>query len=480
MSSERERAKILVVDDDEGIRDTIEMILGDEGYSVCLRKDGASGYDEAIEGDYNLVLTDFRMPGMGGLELIGKLVEEIPQCPVILMTAHGNTDLAIEATKLGAFDYLLKPFEISDLLEVVEKGVSASQRGRSRTATSSVGRTDSTPEPKMLGNSRAMQGVYKEIGRVAPTEATVIVFGETGTGKELVAKAVHQHSPRSNGPFVAVNCGAIPENLLESELFGHIKGAFTGADANRIGRFEQAEGGTLFLDEIGDMPLPVQVKLLRVLQEGTFQALGASREKKSDVRIIAATHRDLRKMIQEETFREDLFFRLSAMQISLPSLRERREDISLLATSFVRSSAEEYGVSVPQLSPKIVSWLEEQGWPGNIRQLQNVLRYVVLHSRGFAIQKELLEEAISGTDFSSESISESDRNVDNWIEDALSAAADSSTGNVHGALVGKLESRLIRKALQKSGGHLGKATEWLGISRVTLRKKMNELGIQLD
>jgi len=393
-------ARILVVDDDPDILATLEMILSGEGCSVELRQDGSEGYRAASDSDYDLILSDFRMPGMGGLELLAKLVEEMPSCPVILMTAHGNTDLAIEATKQGAFDYLLKPFEIDDLLKVVAKGVKAGRSGvrKSKTGTRQVSRE--RVEPKMLGNSRAMQTVYKEIGRVAPTEVTVLITGETGTGKELVAKAIHQHSKRSGGPFVAVNCGAIPENLLESELFGHVKGAFTGADATRTGRFEQTAGGTLFLDEIGDMPLLVQVKLLRVLQEGTFQALGSSDEKRADVRVVAATHRDIPEMIRREAFREDLFFRLSALQISLPRLSARKEDIHGLVSQFLIDAANEAGIPVPRVSSSLISYLEKLEWPGNIRQLKNVIRYVVLHSRGFTIEKDLIEEALAGNSVS--------------------------------------------------------------------------------
>ncbi len=465
---------ILVAEDDTDIGESLEMVLGGEGYAVTLCRDGREALEEAGRNSYDLVLTDFRMPGMGGLDLMRQLREANPLRPVILMTAHGNTELAIEATKRGAFDYLLKPFDLEELIGVVGQAVKAGRTMRQRIR---LGESSPAGESSLLGSCRAMQRVYKEIGRIAPADVTVLILGETGSGKELVARAIYQHSQRCAAPFVAVNCGAIPENLLESELFGHVRGAFTGATSDRVGRFEQAQGGTLFLDEIGDLPMPVQVKLLRVIQERRVQPLGSNREIAVDVRIIAATHQPLPTLIKEKRFREDLYYRINSAIITLPPLREREGDLAGLVRHFVSEAAADFRVPPPDLSRAVMNRLERHPWPGNVRELRNVIRQLVLRSRGYAVSVDLVESVLRGgedavADRSDHEGNDFDAVIAGPVRAALVEAREAGKGRVHRDLTGRLECRIIRTALELSGHHLGKVAAWLGISRVTLRKKM--------
>ncbi len=473
---------LLVVENDGDFADSLAMILGGEGYSLTLCDDGAEAYQLAQTKSFDAVITDHRLPGMGGMELLGRLREERSQRPVIMMTSHGSANLAIEATTRGAFDFLIKPFDVAELVASVERAVRAGRSMQHPVKMGGTGIGGEAEAASLIGNSRGMQNVYKEIGRVAPTDAPVLILGATGTGKELVARALFQHSSRAEKPFIAVNCGAIAEGLLESELFGHEKGAFTGAVSTRVGRFEQADGGTLFLDEIGDMPAEVHVKMLRVLQEGTVQPVGGRGERKVDVRIISATHQPLEKLIGEKTFREDLFYRLNTMRIDLPSLNERTEDIPLLAKSFVARAASDFGVGQPKLSRRVLAQLAEHPWPGNVRQLQNVLRHAVLHSGGYDLTEELIVTALAGNaDFQADSGDDDHGSMlEQWVQKAIEKARASGVGGVHAELVAELEQRLIRAALNLSGSHLGKVSDWLGISRVTLRKKMSEYDIEVD
>lgn len=464
---------ILVAEDDPDIAASLEMILSGEGYLITLCGDGAEALEVADAGDHDLVLTDFRMPGLGGLELLRRLREARPQRPVILMTAHGNTDLAIEATKLGAYDYLLKPFDIAELLGTVGQAMRAS---RTVTRRVRLGEPARAGQPGLIGRCRSMQRVYKDIGRFAPTDTSVLILGETGTGKELVARALFQHSRRQGGPFIAVNCGAIPENLLESELFGHVRGAFTGATADRVGRFEQAHGGTLFLDEIGDLPLPVQVKLLRVLQDRRVQPLGGSRDVPVDVRILAATHQPLARLIAEKRFREDLYYRLNSAVISLPPLRERGEDLDELVDAFLAEAAAELALPVPEMTKPARGTLARHNWPGNVRELRNVVRLAVLQSRGYPVSSEIIQGCIESDLASAAAGGGGDfhRVIAGPVREAIEAARREGAGRVLGDLVKAVEVQAIGRALDLAAGHLGKVSAWLGISRVTLRKKLAE------
>jgi DNA-binding NtrC family response regulator len=383
--------KILLIEDDTGIMSALRKELQSEGYSVSVATRGDEGLALACDGDWDAVLTDLKMPGLSGLELIQKLHLSRPKLPVIMMTAYGTTETAIEATKLGAYDYLLKPLDMNELFDLLARAVASN---RLMSEPLEFGDSPSA-QSAIIGNSRAMQAIYKEIGRVAATAVTVLIRGETGTGKELVARAIYQHSNRNDRPFVAVNCAAIPETLLESELFGHERGAYTGAHARRVGRFEQASKGTIFLDEIGDLSLSTQVKLLRVLQEKYIQRVGGNEKIPVDVRILTATHRDLESAIQEKQFREDLFYRLSGVTITLPSLNQRAEDIPDLVKYFLRRSALELGNDSPSIQPDAVAFLQNQTWPGNVRELENVVRQALLLARGYSIGLEHVQQAAS-------------------------------------------------------------------------------------
>src|SRR6266851_2870349 len=338
--------KILLIEDDPAIVSSLQEILAADGYAVSVTTRGDEGLTLAQQNSFDVVVTDLKLPGLSGLELILQLHTFKPRLPLILMTAHGTTETAIEATKFGAYDYLLKPFEMNELLELVDAAVASS---RLMSEPVELGAA-TTAHDAIIGHSRVMQGIYKEIGRVATKPVTVLIRGETGTGKELIARAIYQHSPRAKAPFIAINCAAIPENLLESELFGHERGAFTGADQRRIGRFEQANKGTLFLDEIGDLTPNTQVKLLRVLQQQTFQRVGGAEAISVDVRVITATHRNLEAMAREGKFREDLFHRLNVVCLQVTPLRERREDIPLLVQHFLRQYSSDFGVETPAIS----------------------------------------------------------------------------------------------------------------------------------
>src|SRR5262245_22301290 len=339
------KTRVLLIEDDAGITVTLQRLLAREGHEVLIEKRGDTGLDRAASERIDVVLCDLKLPGLSGLDLVRELHAVKPRLPIILMTAHGTTDTAIEATRLGAFDYLVKPFNMPDLLEAVSKALATS---RLMSDPVSLGTPDATNDT-IIGTCRVMQEIYKEIGRVADKPVNVLICGETGTGKELIARALYQHSDRANGPFIAINCAAIPETLLESELFGHERGAFTGAEVRRIGRFEQADRGTIFLDEIGDMTLGTQVKLVRVLQESCIQRLGGKETIPVDVRVIAATHRDLDRAIQEKQFREDLYYRLSVVVIRLPPLRERSEDIPGLVRYFLQKHGPELGTPHPSI-----------------------------------------------------------------------------------------------------------------------------------
>ncbi|MGD9745563.1 MAG: sigma-54-dependent transcriptional regulator [Verrucomicrobiales bacterium] len=472
---------LLVVEDDPDFAASLESILQSAGYEVRLLDDGAAAAKLAGEGGFDAVLTDFRLPGMGGLNVLDSFRAARVLRPVILMTAHSHADLAIEATKRGAFDFLIKPFDVDELLATMAKAVHA---GRLRNGSVRMSEGHDDPGAKngvtpMLGRSRVMQQIFKDIGRIAPSNASVLILGETGTGKELVARALWQHSRRGEGPFIAVNCGALPQGLLESELFGHVRGAFTGAVTNRVGRFEQADGGTLFLDEIGDLPMALQVKLLRVLQDGAVQPLGSSRELTVDVRVIVATNQPLERLIAEQRFREDLFYRVNGAVIRLPPLRERREDIPILVRLFVGLASADLGQASPDVSPELLDFLGSQPWPGNVRQLQQAIRRAVIFSNGYPLTPDLVEKALEGAaGFGTGGLAEGGgETLDDLVAAALDRAHKSGEGRAYEELVSGVERKLISMALRRSGGHLGQVAGWLGISRVTLRKKMSELGL---
>ena len=460
---------ILLVEDDAGAAESLQRVLEDDGHSVVSARTGEKGLAVAGKERCDLVLTDLKLPGLSGLDLVKQLHAARPHLPIILMTAHGTTEVAIEATRHGAFDYLLKPFEMPALLATIQKALAAS---RLTSPPIEIGNVVAGGDA-IIGNSRAMQEIYKEIGRVAATPVTVLIRGETGTGKELVARAIYQHSDRAGKPFIAVNCAAIPETLLESELFGHEKGAFTGADARRIGRFEQADGGTIFLDEIGDLAMNTQVKLLRVLQDRSIQRLGGRDTLPIDVRVIAATHRELDTAMREKQFREDLFFRLNVVAITIPPLRQRSEDIPDLVRYFLARYGAELGVKEPSVHPEALRFLADQSWPGNVRELENSVRKALLLARGYPIGLDEARRACSG----SPAPGVSDTSLAGCVAELLAAASRGELDNAHATLIECAERELFTQAIELAQGNQAKAARWLGISHLTMREKLTRLGL---
>jgi nitrogen regulation protein NR(I) len=463
-------AKILLVEDDSAIVAILQRVLTGENYEVVVEKRGDTGLARAREDFFDVVITDLRLPGLNGLELVRELHQARPRLPILLMTAHGTTETAIEATQSGAYDYLVKPFEVPELLELVDQAVAASRLMSEPVQIGAAGAV----RHAIVGNSRAMQNIYKEIGRIADKPVSVLIRGETGTGKELIARAIYQYSNRSQAPFVAINCAAIPETLLESELFGHEKGAFTGADARRIGRFEQAHLGTIFLDEIGDMTLGTQVKLVRVLQEKCLQRVGGKETIPVDVRVIAATHRDLEAAIRENQFREDLYYRLSVVVLRLPPLRERREDIPELVKFFLTKYGAEFGIENPSIHPDAIEFLQAQPWPGNVRELENVTRKVLLLARSYTISSDHVRTALTKINSPVPPVNKS---LDEYAEELLGAAQRGELTDAHARLQSLTERVLFNRAIDLAGGNQAKAARWLGISRLTLREKLIQFGL---
>ena len=463
-------AKILIIEDDASTAASLQKVLRAEGCDVDTSSRGDTGLEQALQQNYNVVITDLRLPGVGGLDLVRQLHSAKPKQPIILMTAHGTTETAIEATKLGAWDYLIKPIEPDELLDLVSAAIASS-----RLMHEPVEMGDARPEQSaIVGQSRAMQAIYKEVGRVAATPATVLIRGATGTGKELIARAIYQHSDRADKPFIAVNCAAIPDSLLESELFGHERGAFTGAQARRIGRFEQAHGGTIFLDEIGDLNASTQGKLLRVLQERSIQRLGGEANVPADVRVLSATHRDLEAAIKEGEFREDLFYRLSVVTITLPPLNKRAEDIPPLTKYFLQRYGKELGIESPAIQPAALTFMQSQPWPGNVRELENVVRQALLLSRPFAISQDHVQQAcakIRGP---------SGDNVHMhapYIADLLARTQSGEVQNAYYRMIAEMEPELYRQAIKLAQGNQARAARWLGITRLKMREKLIQFGL---
>ena len=461
--------RVWVIDDDRSIRWVLERALSKADVEVTTFE-GASAVLDALERDEpDAIMTDIRMPGMDGLDLLDRIQAEHPEMPVIIMTAHSDLDSAVAAYKGGAFEYLPKPFDVEEAVELAKR---ACQLRREK-SQSSEGLVAETPE--IIGEAPAMQEVFRAIGRLSRSNITVLINGESGTGKELVAHALHRHSPRADKPFIALNTAAIPKDLLESELFGHEKGAFTGAQTQRRGRFEQADGGTLFLDEIGDMPAELQTRLLRVLADGEFYRVGGHTPIKVDVRIIAATHQNLEKRVKDGLFREDLFHRLNVIRIHVPSLRERREDIPLLLQHFLKRAAKEIGVEPKTPTPEVLAYVSSLDWPGNVRQLENTCRWLTVMASGREILLEDLPPELKETTSSGP--------VDNW-QQALAQWADQQLARGTESLLDiatpEFERIMIRAAMKKTGGRRQDAARLLGWGRNTLTRKINELDMEGD
>jgi nitrogen regulation protein NR(I) len=459
---------ILLVEDDASLAASLEQVLSLTGYNVTVATDGEAGLERARARSFAVVVTDFRLPRLSGLELVKQIYAADQRMPIILMTAHGCAELAIEATKLGAYDYLLKPFEMGDLLAMIADGIAQSASFAEPVATCD----DQTPST-LVGESGVMQAIYKEIGRVAATSTGVLIQGESGTGKELVARAIWRHSKRAAKPFIAVNCTAIPETLVESEMFGHERGSFTGAEARHVGQFEQAHGGTLFLDEIGDMTLQAQAKLLRVLQERTIRRLGGREAISIDVRVIAATHRDLAAAMREKQFREDLFYRLSVACIRLPPLRDRVEDIPKMVHHFLGLHSAEMGIPTPQIQKEAMEFLQGQPWPGNVRELENVVRRALLVRPGYPIRPSDVHCAMA---FGVRATAKQEMSLATLVRENLDRAARGESVGVYAEMLGIMERELFLEAIKLARGNQVQAARWLGISRLTLRHRLRSLG----
>ncbi|HML53525.1 MAG TPA: sigma-54 dependent transcriptional regulator [Solidesulfovibrio magneticus] len=468
-------AQILIVDDDHQLRQSFERLLAAEGHDVRAASSGEAGIAAVRQAVPDAVVMDVRMSGISGLEAYAAMREIEPRLPVIIMTAYGTTEIAIEATKMGAYDYILKPFDIPEILKLIDKAVAAGRSMRSRVA---VGVDAEAATEAIIGQSPAMQELYKAIGRAAPTDATVLVRGESGAGKELVARAVYQHSLRADKPFLVINCVAIPETLLESELFGYEKGAFTGASGRKVGKIEQANHGTVFLDEIGDMPMAIQAKLLRLLQEKNVERLGGRQVIPVDVRIIAATNRDLEAAVRQGQFREDLYYRLKVVTLTLPPLRERPGDIPLLVRYFLSRHAREMGQSDPGVSPEAMAKLTAHDWPGNVRELGNVLQKALIFSRGAPLSPDEVQKALGAPlrQGAEAATSEDGDPIAETIRRELASGRD----GLFEELMDRFGHTVIRLALEATGGNRSQAARLLGLSRPTLIAKIEKYGLRIE
>ena len=463
---------VWIVDDDRSIRWVLEKALQQEGMTTVSFENADSVMTRLNREQPDVLISDIRMPGTSGLDLLAKLREQYPRLPVIIMTAHSDLDSAVASYQGGAFEYLPKPFDVDEAVSLVKRAFQHAQEQNGLT----VAPAEAPRTPEIIGEAPAMQEVFRAIGRLSQSNITVLINGESGTGKELVAHALHRHSPRAASPFIALNMAAIPKDLMESELFGHEKGAFTGAVNLRRGRFEQADGGTLFLDEIGDMPADTQTRLLRVLADSEFYRVGGHTPVKVNVRIIAATHQNLETLVQEGKFREDLFHRLNVIRIHIPRLSDRREDIPTLARHFLSSAAQELAVEPKLLKSETESFLQNLPWPGNVRQLENTCRWITVMASGREVHAD---------DLPPELLTQPQENspVSNW-EQALRQWADQSLArgqsNLLDSAVPTFERIMIETALKHTAGRRRDAALLLGWGRNTLTRKIKELGMKVD
>jgi len=498
---------IWIVDDDQSIRFVLEKALLREHLptrSFSNSRDVLAALSTCADDESpQILVSDIRMPGGSGLDLLEKVKTKFPGLPVIIMTAFSDLDSAVSAFQGGAFEYLPKPFDLPKAVELIRRAVDESQREE-------VSEERMAEAPEMLGQAPAMQDVFRAIGRLSQSNVTVMITGESGSGKELVARALHKHSPRANGPFVAINTAAIPKDLLESELFGHERGAFTGAQTMRRGRFEQADGGTLFLDEIGDMPFELQTRLLRVLSDGHFYRVGGHSAVKSNVRVIAATHQDLEQRVKEGVFREDLFHRLNVIRLRLPALRERKEDVAMLTRHFLQQSAKQLGVEPKRISDAAITWLEGFAFPGNVRQLENICHWLTVMAPAQVIESKDLPpevnvqrppaspdvavvpkaaepalphmpgatDAIQVNSAAMDAVPTSANAWEQGLENEAVALLGTGSLDVWDVLTKRFESRLILAALANTKGRRIEAAHKLGIGRNTITRKIQELGLE--
>ncbi|KAF0192245.1 MAG: nitrogen regulation protein NR(I) [Gammaproteobacteria bacterium] len=463
--------QVWVVDDDRSIRWVLEKALSQANMDVSCFESANGILERLASRQPDVIVADIRMPGMDGLALLDGIHTRHPDLPVIIMTAHSDLDSAVSAYGGGAFEYLPKPFDVDDAVSLVRRAVDQRHRSHTRSEIES-----GTRPADIIGSAPAMQEVFRAIGRLSRSNVTVLINGETGTGKELVARALHRHSPRSGGQFIALNMAAIPRELLESELFGHERGAFTGAQTQRRGRFEQADGGTLFLDEIGDMPADLQTRLLRVLADGEFYRVGGHTPVKVDVRVITATHQDLEQRVKSGAFREDLFHRLNVIRVHIPPLRQRREDIPTLLRHFLASAAKQLNTEMKTLHPDAEKFLCGLDWPGNVRQLENTCHWLTVMSPGQVIRTEELPPELRNETSAPGESDQWETALKNWADRTL---ARGETGILDTA-VPRFERLMIQMALKHTGGRRQEAAKLLGWGRNTLTRKIKELDMETD
>ncbi len=465
------KLRILLIENDWRVARALRKKLEAAGYAVVLTRRGDDGLALAKTERFDLLLTAFKLPGLSGLELLSQLHPLQPALPIILITRFGTTDTAIEATKLGAFDYFIKPCKMDELLDCISKALAANQPAPS--VQMEFG--DASAESRtIVGNSRPMQNLCKQIGLAAATSVTTLIRGQTGTGKELVAHAIHDHSDRAPGPFVALNCTALPETLLESELFGHERGSFTGALARRVGRFEEANRGTLFLDEIGDLAPGMQVKLLRVLEEKRIHRLGGNESIPVDVRVLAATHRDLETAIAQDRFRADLFYRLNALTITLPALHERPEDIPGLVAFFLRRLGRDAGVATPSIQKDALDFLQQQPWPGNVRELENAVRRARLLAHGHPITLADVQQAYAAIHPATPA---TDNFQDAYFDELLAQAGQGRVRRLRIRVLDDAERGLFAHAIRAARGNQARAARLIGVTRTTMREKLRHFSL---
>ncbi len=459
---------VWIIDDDKSIRWVIEKALSREGIVFKSFGTAQEAMDALDDDEPQVVISDIRMPGASGLDFMQRLKTKMPATPIIIMTAYSDLESAVAAFQGGAFEYLPKPFDVDHAVELIRRAIDESMREAPADEAT-------TTAPEILGSAPTMQEVFRAIGRLSQSHATVMITGESGTGKELVAQALHRHSPRAAKPFIAINTAAIPKDLLESELFGHERGAFTGAATMRRGRFEQAEGGTLFLDEIGDMPADLQTRLLRVLSDGQFYRVGGHTPQTANVRVIAATHQALEERVKQGLFREDLFHRLNVIRLRLPALRERRDDIPLLTKHFLTKSAKELGVDSKKLSNTALAFIAQHPFPGNVRQLENLCHWITVMAPGQSVEVNDLPPDIRGDKANIQTDSDWKRSLEREVTASLARGEK----EIFDGLNKSFESALIVKALEHTGGRRIEAATLLGIGRNTLTRKIQELNLNV-
>ena len=462
--------QVWIVDDDSSIRWVLEKAFSNANISTASFENANNLLIALDHAQPEVIISDIRMPEIDGMELLNRINAQYPELPVIIMTAHSDLDSAVNAYQGGAFEYLPKPFDIDDALTLAKRALAHAKEQRAQRKQ----QDDDTSSVGIIGAAPAMQEVFRAIGRLSRSSISVLINGESGTGKELVAHALHSHSPRAKAPFIPLNMAAIPKDLIESELFGHEKGAFTGANSVRQGRFEQAHNGTLFLDEIGDMPLDIQTRLLRVLADGQFYRVGGHSPIQVDVRIIAATHQNLQELVEKGDFREDLFHRLNVIKVHLPSLKERREDIEQLANHFLKSAADELNVEAKTLHKSALGFLENYQWPGNVRQLENTCRFLTVMASGQEIFIEDLPPELKESPASTQVEGSWQSALESWVDQQLQGGNE----DILSGTIPDIERLMLKRALHFTQGHKQEAAKKLGWGRNTLTRKLKELDLQ--